>query len=336
MTALDEDVRAFLRRSRLAGDADEIILEPLVGGVSSDIWRAAIGSKNVCVKRALARLRVARLWEAPVTRNASEWAWLTVASKLLPGSTPSLYAHDPTAGFIAMEYLPQTRYANWKTLLRDGEVSLSTAAKVGETLGRIHSATAGRPDIAEAFANDEAFLALRIKPYLLDCALLHPHLSPQLRHLADITASTKMALVHGDVSPKNILVGPDAPCFIDAECAWYGDPTFDLAFVLNHLLLKAVWRPQHAAAYRKAFTELEHAYMSHVSWEPPREFEARCARLLPALTLARIDGTSPVEYITDERERDMIRRWAASMIQSPRARLKDVAQHWASTVISVS
>ncbi len=55
------------------------------------------------------------------------------------------------------------------------------------------------------------------------------------------TLAAKIALVHGDVSPKKVPAGPRGPVFLDAECAWYGDPAFDLAFCLNHLLLKCLW-----------------------------------------------------------------------------------------------
>ena len=114
------------------------------------------------------------------------------------------------------------------------------------------------------------------------------------------TQANKRALVHGDVSPKNILRGPDGPVFLDAECAWWGDPAFDLAFCLNHLLLKCLWTPSAAAGFLACFDALGAAYLARVAWEPPHALEARAARLLPGLFLARVDGKSPVEYITTE------------------------------------
>src|SRR4029079_8746017 len=127
----------------------------------------------------------------------------------------------------------------------------------------------------------------------------HPGLAARLIQLAETTRSTKRVLVHGHFSPKNLLIGPAGPGILDAECAWYGDPAFDLAFVLNHLLLKGAWQPQWRARYGEAFTALAAAYLRHVAWEPPDNCEERAAALLPALMLARIDGKSPVEYLTD-------------------------------------
>ena len=146
-----------------------------------------------------------------------------------------------------------------------------------------------------------------------------PDLAARLLALVETTRTTKRVLVHGDFSPKNLLVGPAGPVILDAECAWYGDPAFDLAFVLNHLLLKGAWRPQWRARYAAAFDALVDAYFAHVRWEPQAALDARTAALLPALMLARIDGKSPVEYLTDEAVRDDVRsrRFVAAPLADP-------------------
>ena len=179
----------------------------------------------------------------------------------------------------------------------------SFAADVARRLARIHAATAADPAVAGEFPTDAIFHAIRLEPYLLATARAHPDLAAPLERLAAVTAATKRALVHGDVSPKNILVGPRGPVFLDAECAWWGDPAFDLAFCLNHLLLKCLWTPPARAGFLACFDALAAAYLAGVDWEPPAALEARAARLLPGLFLARVDGKSPVEYLTTRRTR---------------------------------
>ena len=139
---------------------------------------------------------------------------------------------------------------------------------------------------------------------------------------------TKLALVHGDVSPKNILVGPQGPVFLDAECAWYGDPAFDLAFCLNHLLLKCAWRPAFTAQYLHCFDALERTYLAAVKWEPAAAIESRASSLLAALLLARIDGKSPVEYLGDESERGRVRRFARRLLLEPVDGLAEIRARW--------
>jgi Ser/Thr protein kinase RdoA (MazF antagonist) len=138
--------------------------------------------------------------------------------------------------------------------------------------------------------------------------------------------------VHGDVSPKNILIGPQGPVFLDAECAWYGDPAFDGAFCLNHLLLKCLWRPSAAAAFLSCFDTLSAAWLAHAQWEPRAALEARTARLLPGLLLARVDGKSPVEYLTAARDVAHVRRVAGDLLARPVSSLDAVRERWASAL----
>ena len=149
-----------------------------------------------------------------------------------------------------------------------------------------------------------------------------------------MTAATKVTLVHGDVSPKNILLGPEGPVFIDAECAWFGDPAFDIAFCLNHLLLKCLWVPAAAARLLAAFDTLADSYLAGVGWEPPEHLENRAAALLPGLFLARVDGKSPVEYVIDERSKDRVRRVARALLRRPPSRLGDIRRAWAEELAS--
>ncbi|GKQ38851.1 putative aminoglycoside phosphotransferase [Streptomyces sp. A012304] len=304
----------------------------LAGGVSSDLWRVDLPGRSLCVKRALARLRVAAEWQAPVSRNAYEWAWMRFASRHRPDSVPELLAHDADAGLFAMEFLPPERYPVWKALLLAGDVDPATAAAVGDVLGALHAASAGDAALAAEFATDDNFHALRIEPYLLATAAAHPGLRQELHDLADRTAATRLALVHGDVSPKNILVGPAGPVLLDAECAWYGDPAFDLAFCVNHLLLKSLVVPRRRADLLRSARALAEAYGGRIDWEPRPALEARAASLLPALLLARVDGKSPVEYLTDERHRLLVRTVASALLRAPAATVAEALEAWETAV----
>jgi aminoglycoside phosphotransferase (APT) family kinase protein len=319
---------AELRRMGLIGAADRPPVAPLTGGVSSDILRVDLPGGPICVKRALAKLRVQADWFAPVERNAAEAAWMRVAAEVDPDMVPEILGEDRAAGLFAMRFLDPAAFPLWKAQLRDGVIEPATARQVAARLAAVHRATAGRPDIAARFANDAIFHAIRLEPYLLATAERHPDCADALRALADATASCRIALAHGDVSPKNILIGPRGPVFLDAECAWYGDPTFDVAFCLNHLLLKCLWRPHWRARYLAAFDALAAAYLAGVAWEPAAAIEARTARLLPGLLLARVDGKSPVEYVTADAERDRVRRVAKPLLQHPPERLEQVSAAW--------
>jgi hypothetical protein len=141
-------------------------------------------------------------------------------------------------------------------------------AQVGDVLGRIHAATADDPQVARRFATDANFHAIRLEPYLVEASRMHPDAADRLLAAVDRTASTRRVLVHGDVSPKNVLVGGGRPVLLDAECAWFGDPAFDLAFCLNHFLLKAAHRPAGSNALLACFDGFVAAYLPHVPGSP--------------------------------------------------------------------
>ncbi len=322
------DLDEQLHRVGLVRPGEPVKVTALSGGVSSDISLVEAGGRRFCVKRPLPRLKVAALWEAPVERNATEAAFMRAVSRWLPRAVPRVLDEDAEAGLFAMDYLPPERFPLWKAELLDGRVDQNFAAAVGRDLALIHSKGAAEPEMRTAFAHDETFEAIRIEPYLRATAQAHPGLAVRLDALAETTLSTKRALVHGDVSPKNILKGPDGPVFLDAECAWFGDPAFDIAFCLNHLLLKGARHGVGKAPYLAAFAALAAAYLAGVDWEEPSGLEARAAALLPALFLARVDGKSSVEYLAGGSERDVVRRCATSLLAAPPQKLAEVADAW--------
>lgn len=323
--AVPEVFAQALRELNLAGD-EALFGEPQAGGVSSDIWRVDTAGGPVCVKRALPKLRVAADWQAPIGRNLYEARWLRVADQAMPGIAPAVLGQHPRLGVLVMRWLPA--HQPWKQQLRDGVAEEATAAAVGRALARIHAFAAARPGLAADFDSQAIFFDIRLEPYLLATAERHPDLAPRLQALVQGTQARASTLVHGDVSPKNILVEGHTPVFIDAECAVWGDPAFDLAFCLNHLLLKCLWKPASAAAFLWCFDALRQAYLEGVDWEPGVEVERRAAHLLPGLLLARVDGKSPVEYVVDENDQATVRRVARALLAAPVDALPQVAQAW--------
>lgn len=329
----DIAIGEFLDRSGLVKPDEPVRLVPLTGGVASDIFRVEVGERAFVVKKALARLRVAQEWNAPVSRNESEVGWFIEARRAVPRAVPEIIAHDPALGVFAMSYLDPAYYSIWKDELRDGRASPAFASAVGETIAAIHNATAYSADVARRFASDGTFHAIRLEPYLEATAKRHGDLAEELFAISRATIQSKAVMVHGDISPKNILAGPAGPVLLDAECAWYGEPAFDLAFCLNHLLLKCVWKRSHATDYLACFDALAASYLAGVRWELPESVEARAARLLPALFLGRVDGKSPVEYLTEEADRELVRRVARRLIVSRPRQLAQIRDDWAKEIL---
>ncbi len=322
----DADIIAELRGAGLI-DASDVVLEPLTGGVSCDVWKVETPSGPIVVKRPLAQLRVAAEWLAPVERGTSEVRWLRRARGVNARIVPEVLAELPTGHAFVMRFLPGCPV--WKDELIAGRVDADFAAAVGRGIAAVHAATANNDADRAAFPNDEMFAALRVDPFLLYVAEHDAELAPALRTLADDLSARKIALVHGDVSPKNILVSAEGPVFLDAECAVYGDPAFDLAFCTTHLLLKSVWLDD--ARLIDAAAALVDAYRAGIDWEDPADLLRRAGQLTAALLLARVEGKSPAPYLTDANDKNIVREQARALIVAP-SPLDALVANWKRTL----
>lgn len=292
-------------------------LTPLTGGVSCEIYLVEDGAERFVVKRALAKLKVKEDWFADVSRNRHEWEFIRYVARFRPNAVSSLRHCSATGNYFAMEYLGGD-FQNWKQLLLKGEAEY--AGRAGTLLGEIHRHSAGDAEAKRLFDTTPNFFQLRIEPYLLATGARHPKLRPLFEAEAARLESTRECLVHGDFSPKNILVSPERMVLLDCEVAWYGDPAFDLAFMLNHFLLKALWHSPRDVGMRRMVDDFWSAYQS-VRTAP--ELAPRVGRLLLMLLLARVDGKSPAEYL-DAARQEFVRRFVEEMLLSESASVASV------------
>jgi 5-methylthioribose kinase len=309
-------------------DASRATLEPLSGGVSSDIFLVSDGEQRLVIKQALSQLRVAAEWLADPIRNRYEQAYLSFVSEIDPSAVPRILYSDDEHSFFAMEYLGPP-LENWKTRLLSEPGNPRSARRAGEVLGQIHAASWDREDIRLRFDTTRNFHELRGEPYFLYAAERHPEIAALLREKTSILESNRRCLVHGDFSPKNILVSADRLVLLDCEVAWFGDPAFDAGFLLNHLFLKALNRLEQADGYLQLATVFWSEYAARLGPARAANVELSLAWLLPMLLLARVDGKSPVEYFATTRQAD-IRRFAIGRLHDTPLALDALQAAWRS------
>jgi aminoglycoside phosphotransferase (APT) family kinase protein len=306
----------------------EARLTPLTDGVSSEIYRVDDGDDSFVVKRALPKLRVREDWTANVDRNRYEQMYIEYVAGFLPRAVPALRPGPKDRGYFAMELLGP-EFTSWKTLLLRGEASIEQADQAAAILGAIHARSAVNAEVAANFETIANFMQLRIDPYLLTTASRHPDLRSLIHAEAQRLASTKQCLVHGDFSPKNIMVSPSRMVLLDGEVAWYGDPAFDLAFLLTHLLLKGLYHAPRQMGLKEMCGAFWERYVEEVDGAIDcRALEPRVARLLPMLLLARVDGKSPVEYLTRPQQADWVRQFTRSVLLEDGSTLSDLLGQW--------
>jgi aminoglycoside phosphotransferase (APT) family kinase protein len=301
-------------------------MTPLSGGVSSDIYLVQDGDDRYVVKRALPRLKVKQEWFADVRRNAAELAYLRYVGRIAPENVPAVRCSGE--GYFAMAYLGQV-WSTWKQRLMDGRFDLDVAARSGKLLGTIHGASAGHREIAGEFNPDSGFRQLRVEPYLTATAAHHPTHADALLREAERLLDTHEVLVHGDYSPKNMLVSGDRLIILDCEVAWYGDAAFDLAFLVNHLLLKTLYHAPRRVPLVQMVGAVTRAYLHGRALEGDAwdGLDRRAGRLLMMLLLARVDGKSPAEYL-DEPGRQCVRCFIDRYGFEQNWTIREVAEQW--------
>lgn len=297
----------YLREHRLIEDGETPAIEILRGGVSNRTVLVEPRSKPAFVmKQALAKLRVAVDWYSDPGRIHREALALRFLEKIAPPSTitPLLF-EDTDAHIIAMEAVPRG-HANWKTMLLQEGPTQEHVLMFADVLATIHIRSNANADVfADAFGDRSWFESLRLEPYYEYSAKQVPEAGAFLNELLEEARAIQLALVHGDYSPKNILIHNDRFVLLDHEVAHFGDPAFDLGFSLTHLLSKAHHCSQHRLIFLSAAQLYVSRYLELVRDCPFIEgFEVRACRHTLACLLARVAGRSPLEYLTDTEKRN--------------------------------
>lgn len=318
-------VGSYLKRHGVFAAGASVDAESLGGGVSNVVLRAATESDCVVVKQPLANLAVEQDWPADRSRVHNEaaaargYGAILSAVDDLPVRVPSVRFEDKEAHVIALDCAPSAS-VTWKRRLLGGEVRRPVAETLARFLAASHVRAAGDETLREEFTHAEPFEQLRVDPYHRTIAERHPDVAETVEtEIARLTGTTQ-TLVHGDFSPKNVLVGSDPadPLWVlDFEVAHWGDPAFDVAFMLNHLFIKAVnvggGDPDRRAPYLDAASTFWRTYNRRVDWS----LEHDVVRELGVLMLARVDGKSPVEYVTESETKKTLRTVAKrSLLES--------------------
>jgi 5-methylthioribose kinase len=312
----------YLRRAGWIGLGPARV-EALGWGVSNAVLRIETPERVFVLKQSRPQLRTRDAWFSDLDRVYREEAVMRLLHPLLPPLTvPEVLFSDRDNYVFAMAHAPADARV-WKEQLLAGEVEAATARQAGAILGRIHQATADRTGEIEPFADPTVFVQLRVDPFYRRVQERRPEVADRVAPLIDQLLSRREALCHGDYSPKNLLVHAAGLTLVDYETAYHGDPTMDLGFCMSHLLLKAVRRlgDRHYLDLVDAFWE---SYCREVVFHSHADLEARGVAHAAVCLLARIDGTSPVDYLPEEPKREIVRRLGRSLLQDGLGRWRDV------------
>ncbi|MCL2619156.1 MAG: phosphotransferase [Defluviitaleaceae bacterium] len=286
------------------------------GGVSGTVAFVRVNGRDMIVKQALAKLKVAEEWLCDPNRMQIEMKSNEVYHRHVPENVPEVYFYDHDNYIFGREAAPE-HAVMWKSNLMEGRLDFVVAEKVMRSLVTVHNECSKDAEVAEFFADKTIFHDLRISPYLKFILNKHPQLTEYSQPIIDELMNSAITLVHGDYSPKNVMQDERKVYLLDFEVAHYGHPSFDLAFLSNHLILKSVHKREFGAAYLSMLDHVLNLYFGEMTFMDKQAMEASYLKLLPLLMIARVDGKSPVEYLVgNAQKQQLVRDMAYALINN--------------------
>ncbi len=292
-----------------------VSVELLSGGVSNAVLRVRTRERLFVLKQSRPQLRTRDAWFSDLNRVYREQEVMEFLHPLLPLLVVPEVLHSDRDNFVfAMSHAPEEAHV-WKADLLNGQVDPALGEQAGLILGRMHEATANNESFAERFRDQTVFVQLRADPFYRRVQERRPELASLIEPILQKLLTVKEALCHGDYTPKNLLAHKQGFTLVDYETAHFGDPTMDLGLFLCHILLKAVRQPEKRARFFDLTRAFWSGYEKAVHFRPLAELQARGIEHLAVCLLARVDGTSPVDYLPEEVKREAVRRLARQLLE---------------------
>ena len=305
----EDTVLTYLIEKGIISADDQAEVEVLTGGVSNVVLAITTAEKKMVLKQALAELKVAEKWEADQRRAIVEANAIALFHKLSPDQVPNLVFLDPERFILILDRVPVGSTV-WKTDLLDGVINPDIAGVLGTTLAMWHNFGEKDKEARLQFMEDSLFEQLRVDPFYRFVAAKNENLKTVINNLISELEGDKTTIVHGDYSPKNIMVGMDEQVYIlDFEVTHVGNPVFDLAFLLAHLLCK-LFRTNEPLEEKMLIASAQR-FIS--AYEENRPISNSLPLHTALIALARVEGKSPVNYL-DKAQQDQLVKYTKGIL----------------------
>lgn len=290
----------LLSRDVIRNDA---VVETLAGGVSNIVLAIHNDQSDLVLKQALPQLKTERLWFADQARAITEALGIEILHSITPHNVPELVDVDPNQFTLTMKRSPRS-YLVWKAELLEGNISCQVGAELGRILATWHNFGFGNPEVQAKFPANNLFEQLRIWPFYRVIQDKYPDFHERIGLMISEIENEKLTLVHGDFSPKNILVnGQDETIVLDFEVMHVGNPVFDLGFLLAHLVCKAMRADNKIE--KDAFRDTAQAFLKAYEAQSRNPISESLPNHVAIIALARVDGISPVNYLTITKQEEL-------------------------------
>ena len=296
-----DTVVKYLTDKKVISSSDKAEVEVLTGGVSNVVLAITTANQKLVLKQALAELAVTEKWLADPRRAIVEADAIKLFNQLSPDQVPKLIFLDPERFILVLERVPVGSTV-WKSDLLAGVINPDVGASLGKTLATWHNYGEVTASAKIKFMEDKLFEQLRIDPFYRFVAAKNPQIEVAIRKLINELEGDKTTIVHGDFSPKNIMVSMHDQIYIlDFEVTHVGNPVFDLAFLIAHLLCKFFRTEDRLQAKLLSTT----ANIFTTEYARLRSISPSVAKHTALIALARVEGKSPVNYLDQVQQKKL-------------------------------
>ncbi len=296
-----DTVVKYLTDKKVISTSDKAEVEVLTGGVSNVVLAITTANQKLVLKQALAELAVTEKWLADPRRAIVEADAIKLFNQLSPDQVPKLIFLDPERFILVLERVPVGSTV-WKSDLLAGVINPDVGASLGKTLATWHNYGEVTASAKIKFMEDKLFEQLRIDPFYRFVAAKNPQIEVAIRKLINELEGDKTTIVHGDFSPKNIMVSMHDQIYIlDFEVTHVGNPVFDLAFLIAHLLCKFFRTEDRLQAKLLSTT----ANIFTTEYARLRSISPSVAKHTALIALARVEGKSPVNYLDQVQQKKL-------------------------------
>jgi hypothetical protein len=269
----------------------------LEGGISSETLAVQLPTGSYVVKRALSQLRVEEEWRADPERIFAEGEALEWFNDLTPEYAPRPLAAVEKSWALLLPMAPSPS-PDLRRIILDSPLLFQEEA--ARTLGKIlfewHAADPGKA-LGSRLDDITRLTDLRVDPFYRDMAGRWASHQKVIYALAEELLEVRTAVVHGDFTPKNVLILPDGGLWvIDSEVSHIGNPVIDTAAMVAHLLLKQVLYRKDAhihATLRRA----QKAFLSELG---PESCPSSLGGHVGLFMAVRVAGRAQVPYLSEE------------------------------------
>lgn len=309
-----EQMIQYLLDKGIINEKDGYSAEYCKGGISCITALVEVPGKTMLIKQGREKLAVKEDWRADPARLAIETKATIVYNQIVPESAPNVLSYD-SENFVMIRDAAPADCSMWKSDIMNGIFDFEVARKTMEALAKVHNRCHMDSKLAEKFKDTSIFYQLRISPLIEFVVEKYPDLAEIGGRLKKRLLETKTNLVHADYTPKNILVKKDRSiCILDYEISHFGDPAYDLGLFTAHIVLKSAYLEKYSAAVLNMLVHMTDTYFSTMNYSDPVKLEESCMEILGMMMIARIDSKSPVEYITCDNTKQLVRNMAKRLL----------------------